>query len=49
MGSVANGAAVDTGSLGQKTFTVDASDQAGNTESKSVNYTVVDTGDRTSS
>jgi hypothetical protein len=42
-GSVANGAAVDTSSLGQKTFTVDASDKAGNTESKSVSYTVVDT------
>ena len=42
-GSVANGAAVDTGSLGQKTFTVNASDHAGNTESKSVSYTVVDT------
>jgi hypothetical protein len=42
-GNVADGAAVDTGSLGQKTFTVNASDQAGNTESKSVNYTVVDT------
>ena len=42
-GSVADGAAVDTGSLGQKTFTVNASDHAGNTESKSVNYTVVDT------
>ncbi len=40
-GSVADGAAVDTGSLGQKTFTVDASDHAGNTESKSVTYTVV--------
>ena len=42
-GSVADGAAVDTGSLGQKTFTVNASDHAGNTESKSVSYTVVDT------
>lgn len=42
-GSAADGAAVDTGSLGQKTFTVDASDHAGNTESKSVSYTVVDT------
>ena len=42
-GSVADGAAVDTGSLGQKTFTVDASDHAGNTESTSVSYTVVDT------
>jgi hypothetical protein len=42
-GTVADGAAVDTGSLGQKTFTVNASDHAGNTESKSVSYTVVDT------
>jgi hypothetical protein len=42
-GSVADGAAVDTASLGQKTFTVNASDHAGNTESKSVSYTVVDT------
>jgi hypothetical protein len=41
-GSVANGAAVDTGSLGDKTFTVNASDAAGNTASKSVTYTVVD-------
>ncbi len=44
VGSVADGAAVDTGSLGEKTVTVDASDHAGNTESKSVSYTVVDTG-----
>ena len=42
-GSVADGAAVDTASLGQKTFTVNASDEAGNTNSKSVTYTVVDT------
>ena len=42
VGSVANGAAVDTGSLGEKTFTVNASDEAGNTASKSVTYTVVD-------
>jgi hypothetical protein len=42
-GSVADGAAVDTATLGQKTFTVNASDHAGNTESKSVSYTVVDT------
>ncbi len=42
-GSVPDGSAVDTGSLGQKTFTVNASDHAGNTESKSVSYTVVDT------
>jgi hypothetical protein len=42
-GNVADDAAVDTGSLGQKTFTVNAGDHAGNTESKSVSYTVVDT------
>jgi hypothetical protein len=42
VGSVANGAAVDTGSLGDKTLTVNASDKAGNTASKSVSYTVVD-------
>jgi hypothetical protein len=42
VGNVASGAAVDTGSLGQKTFTVNASDKAGNTESRSVTYTVVD-------
>ena len=42
VGSVAYGAAVDTGSLGEKTFTVNASDEAGNTASKSVTYTVVD-------
>jgi hypothetical protein len=42
VGSVPNGAAVDTGSLGDKTFTVNASDGAGNTATKSVTYTVVD-------
>jgi hypothetical protein len=42
-GSVADGAAVDTGSLGAKSFTVNASDHAGNTESKTVTYTVADT------
>jgi len=42
-GSAADGAAVDTGSLGEKTFTVDASDHAGNTEAMTVSYTVVDT------
>ena len=41
-GNVADGAAVDTGSLGEKTFTVDARDNAGNAASKSVTYTVVD-------
>ena len=33
---------MDTGSVGEKTFTVDASDNAGNTASKTVNYTVAD-------
>jgi hypothetical protein len=41
-GSVANGAGVDTGSTGEKSFTVNASDKAGNTASKTVNYTVAD-------
>ena len=41
-GSVANGAAVDTGSVGERTFTVEASDKAGNTASRTVNYTVAD-------
>jgi len=41
-GGVANGAAIDTGSLGEKTFTVDASDKAGNTASKTVSYSVAD-------
>jgi len=43
VGSVAVGAAVDTGSVGEKTFTVEASDNAGNTASKTVNYAVADT------
>jgi hypothetical protein len=42
VGSVAVGAAVDTGSVGEKSFTVEASDNAGNTASKTVNYTVAD-------
>jgi hypothetical protein len=41
-GSVAKGATVDTGSIGEKSFTVNASDKAGNTASKTVNYTVAD-------
>jgi hypothetical protein len=41
-GTVADGAAVDTSSVGQKTFKVEAADNAGNTSSKSVTYTVVD-------
>jgi hypothetical protein len=41
-GAVANGAAVDTSSVGEKTFKVEAADNAGNPASKSVSYTVVD-------
>jgi hypothetical protein len=41
-GSAADGAAVDTSSVGEKTFTVEAADNAGNKASKSVTYTVVD-------
>jgi len=43
VGDVANGADVDTGTLGEHTFTVHAADRAGNTDSSSVTYTVVDT------
>jgi hypothetical protein len=42
VGTVANGAPVDTSSLGQKTFTVEATDAAGNATSKRVTYTVAD-------
>ena len=42
VGDVANGAGVDTSTLGQHTFTVNATDRAGNTGSRSVTYTVVD-------
>ena len=42
VGDVANGGAVDTSTLGEHSFTVQATDRAGNTGSKSVNYTVVD-------
>ena len=41
-GTVADGAGVDTSSVGEKTFTVDAVDNAGNQASKSVSYRVVD-------
>lgn len=41
-GPVADGAALDTSSLGQKTFTVNATDNAGNRASRSVTYTVTD-------
>ncbi len=40
VGAVANGAAVDTASTGSKTFTVNATDNAGNTASLSVAYSV---------
>ena len=39
-GPVANGARVDTGSLGSKLFTVNASDNAGNTTAATSTYTV---------
>jgi hypothetical protein len=41
-GTVAKGAAIDTSSVGQKSFKVDATDNAGNPASRSVTYTVVD-------
>jgi hypothetical protein len=42
VGTVPNGADIDTASVGQKSFKVDATDTAGNPASKSVTYTVVD-------
>jgi hypothetical protein len=42
IGDVADGADVDTSTLGAHTFTVEATDHAGNTASQSVTYTVVD-------
>ena len=42
VGDVPDGGDVDTSTLGEHTFTVQATDRAGNTGSKSVNYTVVD-------
>jgi hypothetical protein len=41
-GTVADGAAVDTASVGEKAFSVEATDAAGNSASTSVTYTVVD-------
>ena len=41
-GTAADGAAVDTSSVGEKSFTVEATDNAGNAASKKVSYTVVD-------
>ncbi|MDQ1494386.1 MAG: hypothetical protein QOG69_869, partial [Actinomycetota bacterium] len=42
VGTVANGSAIDTTSLGVHSFTVDAADNAGNSSSRTVHYTVVD-------
>jgi hypothetical protein len=42
VGSVAQGASIDTATAGVKTFTVDAADNAGNTTQRSVTYTVTD-------
>jgi hypothetical protein len=42
-GTVANGAAISTATLGSFTFTVGAVDRAGNTTRRSVTYDVVDT------
>ena len=39
-GTVANGSAIDTSSVGTRTFSVDASDPVGNTSTTSVTYTV---------
>jgi hypothetical protein len=39
-GTVANGAAIATASAGPQTFTVNASDHAGNTANQSVSYTI---------
>jgi len=41
VGTVANGEAIDTSSVGPKSFTVDAEDNAGNTASLTHNYTVI--------
>lgn len=43
-GTVPNGASIDTSSVGQKSFKVDATDNAGNASSKTVTYTVADRG-----
>ena len=40
-GTVANGAAINTASLGTKSFTVTAKDYAGNPATQTINYTVV--------
>lgn len=40
VGTIADGAAIDTSTVGSHSFTVDASDNAGNTASMTVHYTV---------
>ena len=47
VGTVADGAAIDTGTLGAKTFSVTATDNAGNDQTVSVSYTVADRTDPT--
>ena len=42
VGDVPNGADVDTGTLGEHSFTVTATDHAGNSDSAVAHYTVVD-------
>lgn len=42
-GTVATGASIDTSTLGSKTFTVTATDTAGNAQTTTVTYTVADT------
>jgi hypothetical protein len=42
VGTVANSAAINTSTAGQKTFTVEATDKAGNQDTKSVTYTVAE-------
>jgi hypothetical protein len=39
-GTVPNGTAIDTGTVGSKTFTVTATDNAGNTQTRTVSYSV---------
>lgn len=42
VGTVANGTPINTASVGPKSFTVNASDNKGNTSTQTVNYNVVD-------